>query len=66
MHTHSGKTSSQEIAEQVRSACIKAAREGFTDASISGLCSEGAMEAAISAMQTLNLDNIVKASSSQE
>ncbi|MAO63768.1 MAG: acetyltransferase [Balneola sp.] len=48
------------IAEQIREACIKAAREGFMDASMSGLCMEGALEAAISAMQSLNIDQILK------
>lgn len=47
------------IAEKVRSACVKAAKEGFRDASISGLCQDGAMEAAVSAIQTLDLNKIV-------
>lgn len=48
------------IAETVKSACIEAARDGFRDASMSGLCTEGAMEAAISAIQKLNVEEIVK------
>lgn len=48
------------IAQSVRDACIDAAREGFTDASIQGLCQEGAMEAAISAMERLDLQEILK------
>lgn len=48
--------SEKELAEQIRDICINAAREGFMDASISGLCTEGAMEAAISAMQILDLE----------
>lgn len=53
-----------ELAEKVREECIKAAREGFTDASMSGLCTEGAMEAAISAIQKLDMEGIVKKDSS--
>ena len=49
-----------ELAEQVREECIKAARQGFRDASMSGLCSEGAMEAAISAMQKINVRKIAE------
>lgn len=49
-----------DLAEQVRRACIKAAREGFMDASLSGLCAEGAMEAAISAMQSLRLEEVIE------
>lgn len=48
------------IAERVRNACVNAAKEGFRDASISGLCQDGAMEAAVSAIQTLDLDKIVE------
>ncbi|MDZ7657720.1 acetyltransferase [Fodinibius sp.] len=48
-----------ELAENVREACINAAREGFQDAAMSGLCTEGSMEAAISAMQNLKLDKVI-------
>lgn len=48
-----------ECAEKIREACIKAAKKGFMDASMSGLCTEGAMEAAISAIQSLNLKTIL-------
>jgi hypothetical protein len=53
------KIDKQGIAEHVRKACIGAAREAFMDASAEGLCSEGAMEAAVSAMQSLDLDNVL-------
>jgi hypothetical protein len=45
-----------EIANKIKAACIDAAKEGFRDASMSGLCSEGAMEAAVSAIQSLNVE----------
>lgn len=48
-----------DMAESIRQACIEAAREGFRDASMSGLCSEGAMEAAVSSIQSLNLEEII-------
>lgn len=48
-----------ELAESVREACIEAARDGFKDASMSGLCNEGAMEAAISAIQNLELKKLI-------
>jgi hypothetical protein len=47
------------LAESVRQACIEAAREGFWDASMSGLCAEGAMEAGISSIQKLDLEKII-------
>ncbi|MDZ7805592.1 MAG: acetyltransferase [Gracilimonas sp.] len=54
----------KRLAETVRLACIKAAKEGFMDASMSGLCTEGAMEAAISAMESLDLEELVTNQSS--
>lgn len=48
-----------EIAQKVKEACIRAAREGFSDASMSGLCSEGAMEAAICAIEKLDPAEII-------
>ncbi|SMO47908.1 acetyltransferase [Fodinibius sediminis] len=54
------KPSDLETARKIRSACIKAAREGFNNASMSGLCSEGAMEAAISAIQQIDLEKTLK------
>ncbi len=53
-------TTELELAKSVRKACIEAAREGFKDAAMSGLCVEGAMEAAISAMQNLELKKLVR------
>lgn len=49
-----------DLAQSIRDACIEAAREGFRDASMSGLCSEGAIEAAIGAMQSLDLKSIIE------
>ena len=49
-------------AEKIRDACIKAVKEGFMDASISGLCTEGAMEAAISSIEMLDLEKILSQS----
>lgn len=54
--------SNLEIAEIVKNACIEAAREGFQDASMSGLCPEGAMEAAISAMEKLKPEQLLDVS----
>ncbi|MDZ7682768.1 MAG: acetyltransferase [Fodinibius sp.] len=54
------KKDNMALAESIRAACIDVAREGFRDASMSGLCSEGAMEAAVSAMQSLKLEQVIK------
>jgi hypothetical protein len=49
------KAEARELAEIVRRACIAAALEGYEDAAMRGLCSEGAWEAAVSAMRRLDL-----------
>lgn len=54
------------LAEAVRDACIEAALAGYEDASISGLCGEGALEVAISAMRRLEPDALVEAAAPNE
>ena len=54
-----GNTNSKlPFAEIVREACIQAAIDGYENASISGLCAEGAFESAISAIRMLDLDSL--------
>lgn len=48
-----------EIARQVRDECIKTALSAYENASISGLCAEGAFEAAISAVRMLDVEALV-------
>ncbi|UTW13890.1 hypothetical protein [Marinobacterium rhizophilum] len=48
-----------ELAKAVQQAAIVAARQGYENAAISGLCHEGAWEAALSAIQMLDLDALI-------
>ncbi|HET8649310.1 MAG TPA: hypothetical protein VFL95_04660 [Gemmatimonadales bacterium] len=48
------------LAQQVKEACIAAALAGYEEASISGLCHEGAWEAAVAAIQRLDLDDVIR------
>lgn len=50
----------QRIAQLVKDECIQAALQGYEHASMSGLCHEGAWEAAISAIRGVDLDMILK------
>ena len=50
------------IAEAVREACISAALKAYEDAGVSGLCEEGRLECAISAMRLVDIDRIVRGS----
>ena len=51
----------KRLSEEIRRVCIQAVRQGYADAAASGLCDEGALEAAISAVQMLDLDQVVAA-----
>jgi len=51
---------SLEVARLVKTACIQTALEGYQSASISGLCEEGAWEAAVSAMKMLDLEKLLR------
>ncbi|MDE2090908.1 MAG: acetyltransferase [Gammaproteobacteria bacterium] len=51
----------KRLAEAVRQACLRAASEGYESASISGLCHEGAMEAAFDAIRRLDLETVLQA-----
>ena len=50
---------SRRLAEAVREACLKAAREGYTEAAASGLCHEGAVEASLGAIGMLDLQAVL-------
>ena len=50
---------SRRLAEAVRAACLKAAREGYTQAAQSGLCHEGAVEASLGAIGMLDLKAVL-------
>ena len=47
-----------ELMEAVRRACIEAALAAYEDAGVSGLCAEGRWEAALGAIQSLDLKAI--------
>lgn len=51
----------RRLAMAVRHACVEAAKRGYEQAAISGLCAEGALEAALSAIQMVDVDALVRA-----
>jgi len=51
----------RRLAEAVRDACLKAAREAYENAGISGLCEEGRWECAVAAIRSLDLQTIIDA-----
>ena len=48
------------VAEGVRNACVRAALESYERASLSGLCHEGAWEAAIDAVRQLDIEALLE------
>jgi hypothetical protein len=52
---------SEQQAEQIRAALIQAALDGYEQATMSGLCHEGAWEAAVSAMRRVDLPAVLSA-----
>ena len=48
------------LAETIQQACIEAALQGYENAAISGLCHEGAWEAAISAIRMVDVDDVIR------
>lgn len=49
-----------KLAEEIRAACIKTAQNEFRAAAMSGLCMDGAIEAAMGSIQSLDLEKIVE------
>jgi hypothetical protein len=49
----------RRLAEAVRAACLKAAKEAYEQAAMSGLCHEGAVEASLGAVSTLDLKAVL-------
>lgn len=60
MNPDAGDANAAQLAQLVKDACIKAALAGYEEASISGLCHEGAWEAAVAAIQRLDLDEVIR------
>ncbi len=60
MNVTDGQAELRRVAELIRAACVHAALEGYEQAGMDGLCHEGAWEAAIDAMRSLNLERILQ------
>jgi len=49
-----------QVAETVRRACLHTARQALEDAEISGLFGAGALEAALGAIESLDLESLLR------
>ena len=48
-----------QIAETIREACLQAAQQGYERAAADGLCDEGALEVALDAIRSVDVDQKV-------
>lgn len=56
----------RRVAARVRDACAAAARDAYESAKMSGLCDEGAWEAAVGAIQMVDVDSILDAKAEEQ
>ncbi len=54
------------LAEAVRAACLEAAREGYEQAGLAGLCAEGREDMALDAIRSLDLNALVQRKADKE
>jgi hypothetical protein len=54
-------TAREQLAERVRAALIEHAQEVYADAGVRGLCAQGAWEAALGALRSLDLGPMCRA-----
>jgi hypothetical protein len=50
----------ENLAKRIRDACLEAVLEAYEDAGMQGLCAEGRWEAAIGALQMLDLAPLLR------
>jgi hypothetical protein len=49
----------EDLAKRIRDACLRAALEAYEDAGMQGLCAEGRWEAAVGALQSLDVTTLL-------
>jgi hypothetical protein len=50
----------EDLAKRIRNACLEAVLQAYEDAGMQGLCAEGRWEAAVSALQALDLAPLLR------
>jgi hypothetical protein len=49
-----------QMAEVIRAACVRAAQQGYERAAADGLCDEGALEVALEAIRSLDVEGLLR------
>ncbi len=60
MQSREMQNESAQIAEAVRAACLRAAQQGYERAAADGLCDEGALEVALDAIRSLDIESLLR------
>lgn len=60
MNDKMNKKRDTALAKAVRQVCVEEAINGFRNASMSGLCIDGAIEAAVSAIEMVDVEKIIE------
>lgn len=60
MNDKMNKKRDTALAKAVRQLCVEEAINGFRNASMSGLCIDGAIEAAVSAIEMVDVEKIIE------
>ena len=60
MEAENSSQNLNQVAEAVRTACVQAAQQGYERAAADGLCDEGALEVALDAIRSLDLENLLR------
>jgi hypothetical protein len=60
MVTEEASPSLIQIADTIRTACVQAAQQGYERAAADGLCDEGALEVALDAIRSLDIENLLR------
>ncbi len=55
-----GDKRERQVAEAIRVACLRAAQQGYERAAADGLCDEGALEVALDAIRSLDLEDLLR------
>ncbi len=50
----------RQLAETVRAACVQAVQQGYEHAAADGLCDEGALEVALDAIRSLDIEELLR------
>jgi hypothetical protein len=55
-----GDKRDHQVAKAIRATCLQAAQQGYERAAADGLCDEGALEVALDAIRSLDIEGLLR------